>query len=138
MSVRDWKGTAKMTVKKLGEIIGATTDTGGTATAGTLMAKVNALIGAFAAGVTAKSIKSVQRGVITIASQKASATATINAVNMSKSKLVFTGLMTTSSEGGQSTETNLVLTNATTVTATRGTSSYKTTVEIPYQVVEYY
>lgn len=83
-------------------------------------------------------VKSVQRGVITIASQKASATATINAVNMSKSELVFTGLMTTSSEGGQSTETNLVLTNATTVTATRGTTSYKTTVEIPYQVVEYY
>ena len=44
MSVRDWKGTAKMTVKKLGEIIGTTTDTGGTATAGTLMAKVNALL----------------------------------------------------------------------------------------------
>lgn len=51
MSVRDWKGTAKMTVKKLGEIIGTTTDTGGTATAGTLMAKVNAILNTVVNGV---------------------------------------------------------------------------------------
>ena len=51
MSVRDWKGTAKMTVKKLGEIIGTTTDTGGTATAGTLMAKVNAILNTVVSGV---------------------------------------------------------------------------------------
>ena len=51
MSVRDWKGTAKMTVKKLGEIIGTTGDTGGTAAAGTLMAKVNAILNTVMNGV---------------------------------------------------------------------------------------
>lgn len=51
MSVRDWKGTAKMTVKKLGEIIGTTTDTGGTATEGTLIAKVNAILNTVVNGV---------------------------------------------------------------------------------------
>lgn len=56
MNVRDWKGTAKMTVKKLSEIIGTTGDTGGTATAGTLMAKVNEIIGKAAKEKTAKEI----------------------------------------------------------------------------------
>lgn len=56
MSVRDWKGTAKMTVKKLGEIIGTTGDTGGTAAAGTLMAKVNELLGKGAEEKTAQEI----------------------------------------------------------------------------------
>lgn len=51
MGVRDWKGTAKMTVKKLGEIIGTTTDASGTSTAGTLMAKVNAVLNSVANGV---------------------------------------------------------------------------------------
>lgn len=56
MSVRDWRGTAKMTVKKLGEIIGTTGDMGGTATAGTLMAKVNEIIGKTAKEKTAEEI----------------------------------------------------------------------------------
>ena len=115
------------------DLIGATADTGGSTMAGTVMAKLNAII---SGGIS--TVKRIQRGVITIASQEATATATINAVNMSKSELVFTGLMTTSGDGGNQTETNLVLTNSTTITATRGTTSFKTTVEIPYQVVEYY
>lgn len=115
------------------DLIGATADTGGSTMAGTVMAKLNAII---SGGIS--TVKSVQRGIITIAGGKASATATINAVNMSKSEISYAGLLTGSDYGGTSTATHLVLTNATTVTATRGTSGYTTKVEIPYQVVEYY
>ena len=86
-------------------------------------------------------VKGVQRGVISISANDTSKTATINAVNTSKAVVLFGGYDTdaTSSNGAQPkyNHLKLVLTNSTTVTASR-TASGHTNLTIPYQVVEYY
>lgn len=79
------------------------------------------------------SIKSIQRGTIAIASGTSN-TATITSVDTAKSILFKLGEYSTET-GINNVLTALALTNATTITATRGSSTGTTTVG--YQVVEY-
>ena len=81
-------------------------------------------------------IKSVQRGVITINNITSSATATISAVTTTKTQLNFLGASTTGSTALESNP-RIVLTNGTTVTATRGNSA-DVTITVSYEVIEYY
>lgn len=80
-------------------------------------------------------IKSIQRGVITMADPATAATATIQAVNTLKTELRFLG---TSSNSGTSNAGfgKVVLTNSTTVTASRdGTNG---NCSISWELTEYY
>lgn len=79
----------------------------------------------------AQTIKLIQRGVISVPSGSTTATATITAVDTSKSILSNLGRHIDISRGG-----SLTLTNSTTITATCTTGSSNTT--ISYQLVEYY
>jgi len=79
-------------------------------------------------------IKSVQYGTITINNTETSQTATITSVNTNQTALLFNGVTNTSG-GVANGEVHLVLTNSTTVTATRGTSAILSTVS--FCVVEY-
>lgn len=72
-------------VQDIIDSIGATTDSGGSATAGTLMAKMNNMLG------NAGAVKSVQRGNTTFTSASTNKTVTISSVNLSKSILILTG-----------------------------------------------
>lgn len=173
-------------------VIGATGNTGGSATAGTVMAKLNALITNTAANNTASTtgtlsqkissaiantatnntasktgilsaklayvisllenttyglsalktassssvVKSVQRGVITL-ERNVSNTATISPVATSKTVVLYTGDTNNSSEEyAKNFRIQLVLTDSTTITASRGSNSG--TVTVPYQVIEFY
>ena len=71
----------------------------------------------FAGGGGGATIKSIQRGVISIASSAYSGTATITAVDTSKTELRFLGGSGLDPVGVQQT-TRIVLTNSTTITAT--------------------
>ena len=86
-----------------------------------------------------KIIKSIQRGIITIATNSTSQAATIKSVNTAKAFVVFggaTGMVTT---GGYPSvySSNLALTNATTVTATKENGNVNNESKVPYQVVEF-
>lgn len=82
---------------------------------------------------TSSVIKSIQSGVISVVTGVD--TATITAVTTAKSYVVFDG-MTHSASTGNSSFSKLVLTNSTTVTATRdGTTGINL---ISYSVVEFY
>ena len=77
-------------------------------------------------------VKSVQAGTITIISASSN-TATISSVNTSKSVVLYGG---TSMSGSADYLVRVELTNATTVTATRGTTLNNSTVA--YTVLEFY
>jgi len=81
-------------------------------------------------------IKSIQRGVITIANASATQTATITAVDTTRSALKFLGRSYAGdTKYAYDTSCYLVLTNSTTVTATRqGTT---TALYVSYEVTEY-
>lgn len=72
----------------------------------------------FAGGGGGATIKAIQRGVISIAVSGTSATATITAVDTAKSELRFLGGSGYDASGTIATVPRIVLTNATTVTAT--------------------
>lgn len=83
-------------------------------------------------------VKSIQSGTIAMANTDTSKTATITSVNTAKSMITLTGL---SSTQGNTTYPHarmarVTLTNATTVTADRGSGVDDLTVG--YQVVEFY
>ena len=80
-------------------------------------------------------IKSIQRGVITIAGGTVSATATITAVNPAKSELRYLGNIF----GGTILAgfAYLALTNATTITATRGGAPVDGT-DVSWELTEWY
>lgn len=80
-------------------------------------------------------LKSVQRGTITLGPAANSNTATITAVNMAKTELNWLGLETDDATGSDQFS-EVVLTNATTITATRITSTGTTI--ISYEVVEWF
>lgn len=83
------------------------------------------------------SIKSVQRGIITISEDATVGTATISSVNTSKAVVIFGGSIY-SSDGSNSArwDARLVLKSDTKVEATRAPgSSY--TASVPYQVLEF-
>lgn len=84
-------------------------------------------------------VKRIQRGVITIPSGSASATAAITAVNTAKAVVLYGGASGGKDNGMGSSEdgnATLQLTSSTVVTATRFFTTYNATV--PYQVIEYY
>lgn len=72
----------------------------------------------FAGGGGGATIKAIQRGVISISPGNTSATATITAVDTAKSELRFLGGSGYDASGTVATVPRIVLTNATTVTAT--------------------
>lgn len=76
---------------------------------------------------SSQGIKSIQRGVITIANAASSGTATVAAVNMAKTELRHDGQNSVSASQADGIAT-LVLTNSTTVTASRAGTSGATPV----------
>ena len=88
--------------------------------------------------ISMSAVKSVQRGIITIAADKTEGTATITAVDTAKAVVLFGGSIYGASNTGHSSswDARLVLSSATKVTATRAyASGYNVTV--PYQVLEF-
>lgn len=82
------------------------------------------------------SIKSIQRGTIQINSGTASNTATISSVTTAKATLNCLGSSSTDTAVGAAAMAYLVLTNGTTVTATRASTAAAATI-VSYEVVEY-
>lgn len=83
-------------------------------------------------------VRSVQRGTITIAGASTSNTATINAVNTDRAVLKFLGCTVGGVENPSFVFARVALTNATTVTATKGNSDPGADdVVVSYEVVEY-
>lgn len=83
-------------------------------------------------------IKSLQRGTIVIATSAASNTATITTVATGKTLLIMCGSNSSADNSSFAGDyvAKTVLTNATTITATRGTSPASYTVVVAYQAVE--
>lgn len=85
-------------------------------------------------------IKSIQRGVITIAGSTGSNTATITAVITAKSELRLLG-STTATSGGISPNydfVKIVLTNTTTVTASRQSAAAPSAIDVSWELTEFY
>jgi len=80
-------------------------------------------------------IKSIQTGSFTVGSTLSTNTATISSVSTTKSVVLWNGQSTNSNLDSASIQMRVELTNATTVTATRGGTSGNTTVS--YTVVEF-
>lgn len=86
-------------------------------------------------------IKSSGRGTITIAISTTSNTATPSpAVNTAKTKVYTTGMRTTGTAAEQvgALVADLVLTNSTTITSTRGVGSATCTTSVDYHYIEFY
>lgn len=79
--------------------------------------------------------KNIQRGVLTIPSGSASGTATITAVDMSKAHLTTQGSSGTNGSASN-TDNFAVLTNSTTVTATRSAGVSSGDVYVGFEVAE--
>ena len=85
-------------------------------------------------------IKSIQSGIITIGKGLSSGTATITSVNLNKSILLYLGHSTTNSDSTVRPcylGIKIVLTNATTVTATREGTPPDYPVNVSFMVVEF-
>ena len=84
-------------------------------------------------------IKSIQRGTLTISGSAAVGTATVTAVDTSKSVLnmlgssIFVGVTDAADSDGR-----ITLTNSTTITATRGNNAASQALIISYELVEHY
>ena len=79
--------------------------------------------------------KSIQRGVLGIAAASFSASAAVAAVNTAKAELRFLG-QTSAGTDVTGSRAHVVLTNSTTVTATKSGNS--TAAEVSWELVEYY
>lgn len=84
-----------------------------------------------------RAVKSVQRGIINLGTGDVSATVTISAVNVNRSSLNNLG-QTVSDATSNLTETRLVFTSATQITAIRRASGFPNTTETGYEVIEWY
>lgn len=80
-------------------------------------------------------VKSVQRGTITVTSNSNSQTATITAVDTSKSMVNYLGF-TGGAVSTYDTWPRVALTNSTTVTVTKGGSTLG--IIVSYEVIEFY
>lgn len=80
-------------------------------------------------------MKSIQYGTVTL-TNLTTATATINAVDMANSVLIFTGMVSAVQTTGAVGAAKLIFTNSTTITADRTTSSANTHV-MAFCVVEF-
>lgn len=83
-------------------------------------------------------IKSLQTVSIAIGASSNSNTATITSVDMAKSTIVYGGVSGGASTNIREALVDLVLTNATTVTATRSGGTYNNAATVTGAVVEYY
>lgn len=93
---------------------------------------MSALVGA------ASAVKSVQRGTISLTSGAASGTATISSVNTAKCALKICGQSRwPASTAANGMIANLVLTNSTTVTASRGDNLGSSQCDTSFEVIEY-
>lgn len=81
-------------------------------------------------------IKLLQRGTITISGASLTATATVTSVDTAKALLNFEGF--SASVDTQVIPARISLTNATTITATRGTATNTPDTIVSYELVEYY
>ena len=84
---------------------------------------------------TGGGIKSIQRGTISITNPNFFATATITSVNVNKTMINFLGLSENSSSTANNYLARIELTNATTITAIRISSSGTTA--LSYEVIEF-
>ena len=82
------------------------------------------------------SIKAIQRGVVSITGTNTSATATITSVNTSKTELRWLGSQGAIAQS-QGITANIVLSNATTITATRGDGTSGTALNVSWELTEY-
>ena len=84
-------------------------------------------------------VRSVQSGLITLGNSVASATATITAVDTNVSIALWNGGYGNQNTGNPTSSTFAIvtLTNGTTVTAARGSTSGANTLYVPYQVIEF-
>lgn len=84
-------------------------------------------------------VKSVQSGTIAIAAASASNTATITSVDVNNAVLLFLGFTVTNAFTRQDVSiARLALTNATTITATRGLAAASgETITVSYMIVEF-
>jgi len=83
-------------------------------------------------------IKSIQRGTISLVNTATTNTATITNVDAAKSILALLGTSCPFTGSGGYFHARLELTNATTITATREVGASGTTLNVSFQVVEYY
>lgn len=85
-------------------------------------------------------VKSLQRGTITVATgATTTATATISAVVLAKSELIFGGSSGGHSSSGELSKERVTLTNTTTITVTSSPrDSNQVASVVDYQVVEYF
>lgn len=115
---------ANASVQGVLDLIGTTANTGGTTTDGTVMAKLNALLGR-----NASAVKSIQRGTFSF---KGSTTITISPINPNKSIVILNG----NEDDEYSTDAYLSSLSETVLSL----SSYggRTTIKGSYQVIEYY
>ena len=79
-------------VQDIIDTVGTTTDSGGSSTAGTLMAKMNKMLS------NAGAMKSVQRGVVTFSESLSTYDITLNTINTNKSFVILSGIL--EGEGG--------------------------------------
>ena len=141
-------------------LIGNTADIGGTAVAGSLTAKANAILSGQAkqaqqetvqdilsklntsGAITVNAVKSIQRGVIRISGSERTATASISPVNMNKSIVLFSGFESGFGSSLMAIDTiGLTLIDSTTVQISRGAGSGYQPNSFgcaSYQVVEFY
>ena len=132
----------KQDIQDVSNLIGEATNTGGTVTAGTVMAKLNALLNKFTSG--GVGIKSVQRGTfqekIVANTTDNTTTITISEVNPSKTFVILRGGATS----GYASSPSVVMGYLKSLTATNFTFSGargSVTVSpsmISYEVVEFY
>lgn len=85
-------------------------------------------------------IKSIQTGTITITSTNTSNTATINSINTARSVVLYGGTESPSqTDNTHPTLTSRVaITNATTITATRGAPASGTSSTVAFTVIEFW
>ena len=138
-------------------LIGKTSDTDGSATAGTLTAKANAILSGqekqaqqetvqdilsklnASGAITVNAVKSVQRGIIVIPANGSKAQATINEVDMSKAVVFYGGSSSNLNNSGSAATAlhYLYLHNSTTVVAQQSIS-WNGEKTVAYQVIEFY
>lgn len=106
------------------DLIGATADTGGSTTAGTTMAKLNALLGR-----NASAVKSIQRGTFSF---KDSTTITISPINPNKSIVILNG------NENHEYSTDAYLSSLSETVLSLSSNGGRATIRGSYQVIEYY
>lgn len=128
---------ANASVQGVLDILGLTGDTGGSTTAGTTMAKLNAILSR-----SPSAVKSIQHG--TIAFTAKTTTQTITAVDVTRSVVLHTGSSYNNSGSNDTArysgfwDSRLTLKNATTVEAEVGYYNSSYNAKVSYVVIEFY